>query len=207
MTPNSPEEQPEQSSVRGSLPNITRFVDIPKIFHSVEKDLPFQKCLFCERDLFYSNQYYVIEKVYRRSDVIIEMAMCLECRNGQSDEGVSQASADAIQLYLQERIDVRGRLELMATVNDSDSIDPWLERCLLTDELCQMHNEYQLVGLCKGPWLQRDFYPTVISGKAIEQLADVLSPQTKDWMNDFVGSNFGLPSEFCEPPSFTPVLI
>jgi hypothetical protein len=189
------------------LPAITRFVPIPKIFHSVEKDMPFQTCLFCGENLLYSNRYYVIEKVFRRSDVIIEMAMCLNCRAEQSEDGISQQSALAIKGFLNDRINVRQRLEMMATVSDSDSIDPWLERCLLTDDLGQMQREYQLIALCKGTWLQRDFYPALISGEAVNQIAELLSQGTKDWMDDFIGSNFGLPSEFCRPPKFSPVLI
>ena len=97
-------------------------------------------------------------------------------------------------------MDFQRRLRRMATVNDQDSIDAWLERCLLSDRPAQMYREYQLIALCRGPWIQRDFYPALISGPALEEISDLLSDETRDWMNDFVGSNFGMPSEFCMPP-------
>ncbi len=201
---NHEDSEPEHDEFRPKP--ITRFLTIPEIFHSVQKDAPFANCLACGADLLTSNRYYVIEKVFRGTEVIIELAMCLNCRSGQSDEGMSEASAAAVEKFLTERVDFQRRLELMSTVNDSDSIDPWLERCVLSDNLGQTFREYQLIALCRGPRLQRDFYPALISGPAIEELSDLLSDETREWLDDFVGNNFGLPSEFCQPPSFTPVL-
>lgn len=196
-------ENPESDRPRP----ITRFLQIPKIFHSVEKDMPFRHCIQCNADLLASNRLYVIEKVYRRADVIIELAMCLDCREGQSEEGISEASAAVMQEFVDDRIDFHQRLELMSQVNEVDSVDPWLERCLLSDQPSQIFNEYQIVALCRGPYIQRDFYPALISGPAVEALSDLLSDETRDWMDDFIGSNFGMPSEFCDTPKFSPVLM
>ena len=200
--PNEPDDDQDKSSE-----NITRFLKIPKLFYSVEKDAPFIECILCGANLFSTNRHYVIEKIYRGSEVIIELAMCLDCRGNQSEEGMSEKSAKMIQQFLSERIDFQRRMELMSQVNDQDSIDPWLERCLLSDQPGQMFREYQIVALCRGPWIQRDFYPALISGKSLETLTDVLSDETRDWMDDFIGSNFGMPSEFCQPPSFTPIIV
>ena len=187
--------------------SITRFLDIPKVLHSVEKDMPFRNCIHCGSELLFSNQHYVIEKVFKNNEVIIELAMCLDCRGDQSDDGISESSAQTMQAFVQDSIDFDSRLRLMSQVNESDSIDPWLERCVLSDKPSQMFDEYQIVALCRGPWIQRDFYPALISGPSVEALSDLLSKETRDWMDDFIGSNFGMPSEFCEPPSFTPVLL
>lgn len=186
---------------------ITRFLDIPKVLHSVEKDMPFQNCIACGANLLTSNQYYVIEKVIRRNEVIIELAMCLHCRSDQSDDGMSEASAEVMKQFVQEKINFKQRMRLMSQVNEDDSIDPWLERCILSDQPSQIFSEYQIVALCKGPWIQRDFYPALISGKSVEELSGLLSKETRDWMDDFIGENFGMPSEFCEPPTIAPVLL
>jgi hypothetical protein len=148
----------------------------------------------------------VIEKVIRRNEVIIEMAMCLNCRGDQADEGMSEKSAQQMKSFLNGKLNFQSRLELMSHVNETESIDPWLERCILSDELGSMSSEYQLVALCKGPFVQRDFYPVLVSGKAMEEMSQLLSPETRDWMNDFVGDNFGMPSEFCDSP-VSPVLL
>ncbi len=139
--------------------SITRFPTIPPPIPQREKDGPFDKCIGCGADLLASNHHYVIEKVFRGSEVIIELAMCLNCRSDQSDEGMSESSALRMQEYLQDKIDFRRRLELMSTVNDADSLDPWLERCILSDRPSQMFREYQLVALCRGPWICARFLP------------------------------------------------
>lgn len=206
MNPNE-DHQDEDQTNPDAPKSITRFLDIPKILHSVEKDMPFRNCINCGAELLFSNQHYVIEKVIKNNEVIIELAMCLECRGEQSDDGMSEASAKTLQSFVKDNIDFENRLRLMSQVSDSDSIDPWLERCVLSDQPSQIFSEYQIVALCRGPWIQRDFYPALISGPSVEALSDLLSKETRDWMDDFVGSNFGMPSEFCEPPSFTPVLL
>lgn len=186
--------------------SITRFVEIPRVFHSVEKDAPFETCISCGTNLLAANHHYVIEKVFRGTEVIVEMAMCLSCRSGEAEDGMSEKSAATLQDFLQEKINFQSRIDMMSTVNDSNSIDPWLERCVLSDQPGSMFREYQVVALCRGNRIQRDFYPALISGAAIEQLSDLLSEETRDWMDDFIGDNFGMPSEFCTPPS-TPLLI
>ena len=191
-----------------SVPDsITRYFKIPSLFHSFQKDKPFENCLFCDANLLTSNRHYMIEKVFRGNEVIIELAMCLNCREDCSDDGISEKSAAAIKQFLIEKIDFPRRIELMSQVNDQDSIDAWLERCLLSDQPAGMFQEYQIVALCRGPWIQRDFYPALISGPALEELSGLLSPETKDWMDDFVGSNFGMPSEFCHPPGISPLIV
>ena len=189
------------------LDSITRFLKIPPLLHRFQTDQPFEDCLFCGANLLTSNQHYVIEKIFRGNEVIIEMAMCLNCRQDCGDEGISEKSASSIQQFLSDKIDFKNRLRLMASVNEQDSIDAWLERCLLSDRPAQMFHEYQIVALCRGPWIQRDFYPALISGPALEELSDLLSKETKDWMDDFIGSNFGMPSEFCQPPSVSPLIV
>ena len=154
-----------------------------------------------------SNRHYIIEKVFRRSEVIIELAMCVDCRQGCSEQGISKKSAESIEQFLKERIDYQQRIRLMSQVNDLDSIDPWLERCLLSDQPSQIFSEYQIVALCRGPWIQRDFYPALISSASLESLSQLLSQETRDWMDDFVGSNFGMPSEFCQPPGVSPLIL
>ena len=205
--PDSNEFQHSRDSESDLPEPITKFLEIPKILHSVQKDAPFETCISCGANLLTSSKLYVIEKVIRRNEVIIELAMCLSCRSEQSDDGMSETSAKTIQQFLNDKINFEQRLGMMAQVNQSDSIDPWLERCLLSDQPAQMFSEYQVVALCKGPWIQRDFYPALISGTAAEELSDMLSKETRDWMDDFVGENFGMPSEFCEPPTFSPVLM
>ena len=49
--------------------------------------------------------------------------------------------------------------------------------------------------------------PMMISGVAMRQIAELLSEQTRGWMDDFVGDNFGMPPEFCDNPDLMPLFI
>ena len=186
---------------------LSRWVPIPKIFESVEHDGPFTRCLKCGSHLIDSGQQYVIEKVMRGSEPIIELAMCLNCRN---DEGtrMSADSAKSIRSYFEERVDFGRRLiDLAVRGHDTDSLDAWLDHCLFSGAELDGMREYQVVALCQGDHVLRDFFPIMISGTAIEEISDLLSDETRGWMDDFIGDNFGMPSEFCDSPGFSPVLI
>jgi hypothetical protein len=186
---------------------LTRYIEIPKILFSTQNDAPFDRCIHCGRNLLASNQLYLIEKVFRGTEPIIEMAMCVDCREGQCGEGMSAESAAAIRNHFDAKVDITHRIKLMSEVNHVDSIDPWIERCLLSDQPRELFNEYQVVAICRGDKIQRDFFPAFLSGPAMEEVSELLSEKTRDWMDDYIGSNFGMPSEFCEPPSFTPLLL
>lgn len=205
--PNEPKSPRDPQSLVNRWLGLSRYVDIPEILHSTQTDGPFTRCTHCDRDLPGSNELYVIEKVFRGTQPIIEVAMCLNCRDSQCGEGMSQESATAIKTYFDSKVDISSRINLMSQVNDHDSIDPWIERCLLSDQPRELFNEYQVVAICRGDKIQRDFFPAFLSGPAMEEIAELLSEKTRDWMDDYIGSNFGMPSEFCQPPSFTPMLM
>ena len=189
---------------------LVRRVAIPRLFESVEKEAPFAECLQCGRNLLDSDCQYVIEKVFRGTEAIIELAMCLNCRD-QSSQSMSAESAEAMQIFFDDRVNFSGRIhELLAQRepgNDPTSIDDWVDRCLFSGQPRSEMREYQIVALCAGKEVIRDFFPIMISGEVIKELADVLSDETKGWMDDFIETNFGMPPEFCEPPEFRPVLI
>lgn len=185
-------------------------VPIPKLFQSVEKEGPFTECIQCGGNLLDSGRQYVIEKVFRGTEPIIELAMCLNCRD-DSGECMSEESAEALQAFFESRASFSDRVHqlLLRGQPDSDqeSIDDWVDRCFFSGQPRSEMREFQVVALCSGGEIIRDFFPIMISGKIMEEIAEVLSEQTKGWMDDFIETNFGMPPEFCEPPEFRPVLI
>ena len=179
---------------------------IPKLFHSVEKDAPFTHCLQCQRQLIGSGEQYVIEKVFRGTEAIIEIAMCLDCRDASGDS-VSAESARALQVFFETRADFANRLMDLSLSSDEGSVNRWVDRCLFTGQMRDGLREYQVVAICQDEQIVRDFFPIMISGSVIKEISGVLSEQTKGWMNDFIDTHFGMPPEFCEPSGFRPVLI
>ena len=185
-------------------------VSIPKLFQSVEKEGLFTECIECGENLLDTGRQYVIEKVFRGTEPIIELAMCLNCRD-RSGECMSAESAQSIQSFFESRVNFSDRIYQLLLQRgpdaDQDSVDDWVDRCMFSGELRSEMREYQVVALCEGKEMIRDFFPIMISGQIMEELSSLLSEQTKGWMDDFIDTNFGMPPEFCEPPGVRPVLI
>ncbi len=186
---------------------FTRFLDLPPLLHSVEKDGPFTHCLHCDAELLNGDRPYMIEKIIRGTEVIIEIAMCFACRDEKQDDGISAESQEAIQQFFRSSKGVQNRMQVMNENRDAETIDPWLANCLLSGEPADQFREYQIIAVCCGDKVQCDVFPALLSGPAMVELESVLSEKTKGWMEDYLGSNFGMPSEFCTPPGFKPVLI
>ena len=73
-------------------------------------------CIQCGRNLIESGEQYVIEKVFRRFgndqssiEPIIELAMCLDCRDNEG-QSMSTESADSIRQYFEQNVDFGRRL-------------------------------------------------------------------------------------------------
>jgi len=184
-------------------------VPIPPEFHSLEKDGPFETCLKCERNVRESDQPYLIERVFRFSEPIIEYAMCEACVSASQSE-LSEESRQAITQYVLEQFDFRGRLERLREWNETDGEDTseFTGACVVSGQNADECRERQIAAWCHGDRMRVDHvFPLMISGSAIEELNELLSEQTRGWIDDFVGDSFGMPPEFCDSPNFRPVLI
>ena len=80
----------------------SRTVPIPPVFHSLETDGPFDACLRCSRPLLDGEVAYMIERVFKRDEPIIEYAICMRCAESSSSE-LSDDSRQAIKIWFQER--------------------------------------------------------------------------------------------------------
>ena len=100
------------------FPYPQSLVDIPPIFHSVEFDGPFQKCQICTRELYEDAQAYMIEKVFRGPETIIEIATCLPCAFEMQNE-ISAESAQTMQTEFHSKINMTERLEWLGNSGHS----------------------------------------------------------------------------------------
>ncbi|MDA1013594.1 MAG: hypothetical protein O3A00_03965, partial [Planctomycetota bacterium] len=185
--------------------NVPRTSPIPKIFHSLEADGPFQKCLQCGCNLF-DGRLYMIERVFRDTEPIIEYALCQSCVQQLSEE-LSTDSRQAITTYFQEHINLAERAERIRHAFASGEVEPWLEECIVTGNSWSNCRERQICAWCEGDQVRLDMPPLMISGPAVEAMSEHLSEQTRGWMSDFVGDNFGMPSEFIDAPDLAPIFL
>lgn len=195
--------------MNSNWPPEPKFVPIPRDFHSLENDGPFDKCLKCEAELVQSGVPYLIERVFIQSEPIVEYAMCETCvLNSQSE--LSAESRQAVTDYMLANMDVGQRLGRLSDWEEQGSEDAaeLMDRCLFSGTLAEDSREKQIAAWCQGDQMRVDHvFPLMISGVAIEELNGVLSEKTRGWIDDFVGDNFGMPPEFCDNPDFRPVLI
>lgn len=208
-------------------------VDIPSIFHSVEFDGPFQKCQICSRELLHDAQTYMIEKVFRGPEAIIEIATCLPCSIEMQSE-ISAESMATIQKEFYGKINIVERLDWLgvqsgtgltgeeldeaegtpAPEQETDlsgdpliEADKWLDACILTGAARETTPNFQVVGMFVGNQMVLSVFPYFISSNAIEEIGEKLSQETRGYMQDFIDDKFGMPPEFCNPESPLPLLI
>ncbi len=186
------------------------FVPIPKVFHSLELGGLFEKCLLCERNLLASSSgvspaTYFIERIFRGSEPIIEYALCFECDDGVRSE-LSQDSMRRIDVFFQEHVDFERRFHDMQKRRDRDQVEAWLAECIVTKRKVQDCHERQILAICRGDQLALGT-SMMLSGQAVEMVMPLLSQTTRDWLDEFTSTNFGMPPEFCDAPDFCPIVM
>ncbi len=174
--------------------------DIPHIFHPFEKDSPFSHCVNCQKYLLDQDVEYVIEKAVRQypefntTDVIFEYAMCLQCAELIKKE-LSKESLANVQSYMINKSNLLAQSQQLRQAHNWN-VNDWIGRCIITGEMIEDQQEYQIFAHCKGNQMVFSAMPYMISGKAIDEMADLLSQKTQDELNRFINNNFGIPPEF-----------
>jgi hypothetical protein len=178
---------------------LKEYIPVPKTFHSFATGKPFDRCVVCDKHLLENGTQYVIEKAikkypgFRVQDVVYEYAMCISCCM-RMRETLSGESLVVIDRYFESRVNLverRRRLLQSAGLN----VDGWLAQCLLTGTPQEDLAEYQVYAHCDGPDLLFSYLPYLISARALSDLSDLISAETKDILDDFIDEHFGLPPE------------
>lgn len=190
---------------KGEWPFAAELAPIPPEFHSLQLDGPFQRCVGCDAELLSGDEPYLIERVFRGSEPIIEYAMCMNCQLRMRSE-LSLQSVRSVDRFLAE-LDYHPRIERLQQLGHTANVTAWLDECLVTGKNRADCREYQIFALCRGSQMAVGNLPGMLSGEAVERITELLSQKTRDRLDDFVGENFGMPPEFCESPNFTPLLV
>lgn len=174
-------------------------VPIPKEFYSYATGKPFSTCVTCNTYLRLPGTQYMIEKAIIRypntqvTDVVFEYAMCLPCSEKMRQQ-LSAESLARIESYFKEHVNLASRQELLAKSGEPDPQE-WIKTCLLKNTNIAEETEYQLIAHCNGTQMVVGLAPYMISGKAADELTELLSAKTKEVLDDFIDEHFGLPPE------------
>lgn len=181
----------------------SQFMPIPEEFYSFETDEPFEACLVCKADLLAGEVDYFIEKAVRNypghdvSDVVYEYALCAYCAQDMNEK-LSSASMINLQTYFS------GNQAFMKKVNDYNNhwqkLDgsPLDDTCAMTGVHKSELEEYMIYGHFRGNQMIKSTMPFLLSGKVMDDVADLLSDETVDELDGFMGEYFGGPPELEE---------
>ncbi len=154
---------------------------IPDELHSEFEERPFHICTRCGESLVDFEEGYQISKVYRNGECIMEYAICLPCHSSM----VAEFSADS-----------RAKMEKFQAENFHHA--DGLFQCAVcagkrTDE---GPSEYGLAAMCLGDEVMHDL---MVCGTCTERMQSLISPETRERWDRFVGENFP-----CAPTASTP---
>lgn len=176
-----------------------KLIDIPKLFQSYKDEKLFDHCISCNKYLLQDDTHYIIEKAIRNypnlnsKDVIFEYAMCFDCVEKMRDE-ISEESMTNIDNYFNEKIDISQRYE--TTREYGTDVDKYVENCMVSGDSISTLNEYVIQAHCISDKLALSFFPYMISEKVMDDIANLLSNKTLDFLNGFMDNHFGYPPEF-----------
>ena len=177
-------------------------IDIPKALCSSDTGAPFDRCMVCDKYLLEEGTSYFIEKSIRQHpgmqarEVIFEYAVCLHCSLVMS-ESLSEESRKRVSEYLMRNAQFESRRDRLSNL-ESLSIDHWIDRCLIKDTPIADAPEYQIVAQCSGGKLQLQETPFALSLEAMDELAELLSEQSRREMDDFIDTHFSGPPELAD---------
>ena len=156
------------------------FNDIPEEFYSFNTGQPFCECSDCGKNLLKPGTIYVIEKAIRQyagytaKDIIFEVAICLECVERMKNE-ISTESMNNMMKFYEEMI--LNRMEREADFS--------MTKCVATGIPREKLTNYQINALCDGSKLSPLQSPYLVSGAVLDEMNDILSDKTRDFLDDY----------------------
>jgi len=147
---------------------------IDPIFHSFLHDGPFEECLVCSCDL--RQTHYLVHKTWVGEEVIFEYAMCHSCAEDLQSE-MSEESVARLSEFLETQRRREGTYEV----------------CNYCEKPIGECKERSLNAACFGMEMDTRHYPLMICGECSLQVQEMLSQQTRDRRDRFIGEHFDCP--------------
>ena len=174
-------------------------LSIPSIFYNSDTKVPMTNCIDCDYNLWQGDRYYMIEKVFKRYqeldsiEVLFEYAICSKCYDKMKD-GLSAESMMTLSNYMMKNTDLEGMQKRIE--EHPEDPEKWLTHCMIKGTEVDELNEYQIGACFIGNEMATNYMPPfLIGGAAMEEINGLLSKETKDEMDGFIGDHFGIPPE------------
>lgn len=179
---------------------ISNAFEIPKVFNSDLTGAPFNHCISCDKKILDDNSPYVIEKALKTYgslnsySTIFEYAMCMPCVNNLKGN-ISELSMQRMNEYFMQNVNFQKKMSQMENLSE-DTIIERLNSCLVNDLPVSEINECQVYAYCIGDKLIVQEFPYMVSGQALDEIVELLSPETLDDLDRLKNELVGGPSEF-----------
>jgi len=158
-------------------------VTIPRIFHSEYHEGAFSACLICDTPLLEGAVgSYMVEKIYRGQEVILECAVCQRCAVSMNCE-LSEESRENLEAF---------SLKLLEH-------DASLQRCRVC---CTARDQLDGFNIITAAILDRVLPDSwvLLCSTCIDEMETLLSKKTTEIYSDFVEDNFpGIPHDIDAP--------
>ncbi len=171
---------------------------IPSEFFENSETEAFRNCKICERDLHLGDCDYMIEKAVRifpevdGREVVFEYAICMDCAM-KARQSLSKESRNKIDELLQSTQVRQNTFEAMTQglVRGNNATG----YCMLTGKRMEDVKSFQIYAYCREKHLIQGSNAFMLSDEAMEIIAGLLSEETKDELDHFKETHFGVPPE------------
>jgi hypothetical protein len=162
-------------------------VDIPQIFLASGKNAPIKTCALCGTKLMELYEPYTIEKAFSRNektkkyDMVFEYAMCYSCQQTTSGE-LSKESLSNLKMYFKLYVDFEQRQESMGNPRNFDFAS-CINSCIITKKPISSYSEFQIGAYFYRDRLLLENPPFAIGKAAIEEIQELISEKTRDFLD------------------------
>ena len=177
--------------------------EIPPLFHSLEFDGPFRRCLTCRQDFKEIDEPYTITKVFRGQECVFEYAMCLSCRHDMM-ESFSEESRQTMNDFFEENDHIQKREERL---EESENYEDWIQECATCAKPLAGLKEYSLGCMAFDHNMVMGPFPMMVCAECESKIQSRLSKATRDQWDKFILDNFEGPPADALKPDGVPVLV
>lgn len=184
---------------------IQDYLPIPPLLYSTETDGPFQRCIECQGRLLEEGSCYVIQKVIRRGETVMEMALCMQCHDNLMEEYSHESQMRLWDFFL-DRADFKNRRRRLRRRKQL-KLEHWIETCLTCKAPLKTQDEYVICAQCDGHDLLFYYLPYMLCEPCILKINEGLSEKTKDVWGRWKSRHFPGPPSFEQDPTRSPGIL
>ncbi len=162
---------------------------VPKIFCAEKTGKEFENCSLCGNK-FDVQSIYIVEKAFKKNrqsgkhELIFEYALCNKCQENMRQE-LSEESLKSIGMYYKLYVDFEKRYNKLIEKNPPDNLNDWISHCIITGKPISEQEEYTIGAQIYNNELIFSGLPFALGAKALEEMQELLSKKTKDFLDGF----------------------